>query len=537
MVSLPLARPGVVYLAEEQDKRVRVLTGPSAGWMVPKGILNWSNEVALISSAALTDEVIRTTKGVHPVDQIAPSKYPLSSEAAKASRLMAVSGRITTKLIEAGVRVHTVGYDRVSGGFYYLAEGGGEEPARFEGELIATLAEGLGDGANNDALDRGMLTIVDRLLTHFSKSQLDELSVELAASLPRYAADGSGMEGVDLDAFEKSLSELVGRSEKHFTELELFSSLVERAPVSGHVDVPLMGTAQTDALPALTITAQGQQVTLPQANLWFAVEGATPSKQTEALERPTTNLEVAPVASQPQASPRPASQPPMPAAPPRPASNRPAPAAAAAGADAHKPTMMGLAPNAEELAMLDDARKKMEEAAAEKARAAEAAKAEGAAKSAKVAAEAKAAEEAKVAAQAKAAADAKAAEEAKTAADVKAAEEAKAVAEAKATADAKAAEEAKAAAEAKAGEEAKAAKAAKEAKETEEAKAAEAKKAGEKAADAPVKAAEKRESKAPPKAAASAEAAKAPMEKSGNKTWMIAVAVILVAVIAYLLKK
>ena len=215
MASPPLVLPGVLFVGEDERARIVAHTGPAAGWHVPRGILGWSTEVSFVGRDALTEEIRRSTKLVMPDEQIPPARMPLTAQAAQKSPLIAVSSKLVPKLVESGVRVHTVGVDRVTSSFYYLAEGGGEEQIRIEGDLVQSVGAMLGERADNAAIERVLDGLPDRLLRALSKDRVSELTVELAALLPRAASDGRGTAEVDLDAFEKQLSELIASGEKY----------------------------------------------------------------------------------------------------------------------------------------------------------------------------------------------------------------------------------------------------------------------------------------------------------------------------------
>jgi hypothetical protein len=459
MASPPLVLPGVLFVGEDDRARIVAHTGPAAGWHVPRGILGWSTEVSVVGRDALTEEIRRATKLVMPEEQIPPARMPLTAQAAQKSPLVAVSSRLAPKLVESGVRVHTVGVDRVTSSFYYLAEGGGEDQIRIEGDLVQSVGTMLGERADNAAIERVLDGLPDRLLRALSKDRVSELTMELAALLPRAAADGSGMGEIDLEAFEKALSALIASGEKYAkVAQEIATKLAETN--ERRVEVPLFGEARKISQGPFDITVGERRVALPTYERWVmtSAPSAEAAKQVAAAAGPAAvrkrldsqdsmlaNLETAPVDPAKAAEAAKAAQ-------------------AARAAEAAKAAEAARAAEAAKTA--EAARRKAEEAKkAEEA----AAKAAEQAKQAEEAA-AKAAEEAKRAeeAAAKAAEEAKQAEEAAAA---KAAEEAKA---AEAAAAAKAAEEAKAAEAAAA--KAAAAKAAEAASTAEEAKKAGGKK-------------------------------------------------------------
>jgi hypothetical protein len=335
MTSSPLVLPGVLFVGEDDRARLIALTGPAAGWLLPKGILGWSHELSVVPREALTEEIRRTTKAVMPEEQIPPAKYPLTLEAAKKSPLVAVSSRLVPKLVEAGARVHTIGVDRVTSSFYYLAEGGGEEPARVEGDLVQSVGAMLGERADNAAIERVLDGIVDRLLRALSRDRVSELAVELAAALPRAAADGSGLDDVDLDAFERDLGTLVGQSEKMVVQAREIADKLA-GTYERKLDVPLFGDARKVSQGPFDLTVGEQKVALPTYERWIMAHVATePGKAPPPEAKPSSDAKPAAAA---KAAPRPASVPPArPAATPL-----PRPAAAKAGPQAPEDALANL---------------------------------------------------------------------------------------------------------------------------------------------------------------------------------------------------
>ena len=117
MASPPLVLPGVLFVGEDDRARIVAHTGPAAGWHTPRGILGWSTEVSVVSREALTEEIRRATKVVMPEEQIPPARMPLTAQAAQKAPVVAVSSKLASKLVESGIRVHTVGVDRVTSSF------------------------------------------------------------------------------------------------------------------------------------------------------------------------------------------------------------------------------------------------------------------------------------------------------------------------------------------------------------------------------------------------------------------------------------
>jgi len=513
MASPPLVLPGVLFVGEDERARIVAHTGPAAGWHVPRGILGWSHEVSVVAREALTEDIRRATKIVMPEEQIPPARMPLTAQAAQKSPLVAISSRLAPRLVELGIRVHTVGLDRVTSSFYYLAEGGGEEPVRSEGDLVQAVGAMLGERADNAAIERVLDGLPDRLLRALSKDRVSELTIELAAALPRAAADGTGTQDVDLEGFEKDLAALVGSAEKYSGPArEIANKLAETN--ERRIEVPLYGEARKVSQGPFDLLVGDRKVALPTYERWV-MSGPL----TEGAARPSARMPSEP----PRPAPRPASMPPM---------------KAATKADAEDALLAKLE---ERVIAADD------KAAATKGPAVDAA-----------AAKKKADEEAAAAAAAKAKADAEAAAAKKKKAEEEAA--AKAKADEEAAAAKKKADEEAAAAKAKADEEAAAAKK----KADEEAAAAKAKADDEKAAakktadakDAPEKKSDKKDKADKKKAAAKADAdaptaaktaadekassridtvkvKKREPEKSSTMTWIAVVLALVAAFAAY----
>jgi hypothetical protein len=326
MASPPLALPGVLFVGEDDRSRLVAHLGAAAGWMIPKGVLSWSHEVSVVEKGALREDIRREAKIVMPEEQIPRGRMPLAHQAALASPLVAVSSRLTQKLVDSGIRVHTVGADRVTSSFYYIAEGGGENPVRVEGDLVAAVGAMLGERAETAAIERVLDGAADRLLQSLSKGRVTELALELAAALPRAAADGSGMQDVDIEAFEKELSSLVSTSERYTAYLKEIASTLGAA-TDRKVDIPLYGDARKLSQGPFEITVGDQTVALGTHERWLATGPLTePTKPAKAEPRPEPRLTPQPAAAAP-ANIRPLAEPIAPAARPAPEPEPPKPAA------------------------------------------------------------------------------------------------------------------------------------------------------------------------------------------------------------------
>ena len=324
MASPSLALPGVLFVGEDERARLVAHLGPSAGWMIPKGILGWSTEVSVVARESLNEQVRRDAKIVMPEEQIPPAKMPLTHQAAQRSPLVAVSSRLTQKLVDAGIRVHTVGADRVTSSFYYIAEGGGEAPIRVEGDLVAAVGAMLGERADNAAIERVLDGLVDRLLRSLSKDRVSELSLELAAALPRAAADGTGTQDLDLESFEKELAQLVGASEKYASFLQEIASKISDTN-ERKVEIPLYGDARKVSQGPFELTVGEQKVSLVTHERWLASGPLT--EPAKAAPAPAPAAQAAPAPAPAAAQPAPVAQKSPAPAPVAQKSPAPAPAA------------------------------------------------------------------------------------------------------------------------------------------------------------------------------------------------------------------
>ncbi|HTB74218.1 MAG TPA: hypothetical protein VK762_13290 [Polyangiaceae bacterium] len=309
-----LAVGGVLYVGAPASGRSRIRLGPAAGWMVPRGIAQWERELSFVERAGMTQALATALRATLAGDQIAPKRFPTAKKASEASPLLALSGNLVDDARAQGVRVHTVGVDRVSGDFYYFEEGGGRDPLRVQGNLVEMLAPSLGPSSTNAEIAARLDGLIDRLLLSLSKGVVSELAVELADALPRLSRDGTGLVGTDLVSLELEASALATRANRWEANARRIPQALEDAARKGlrSVPVPLFGEAKQEALPALEVLVGGAMRTLPGPTLW-TVAGA-----------PREERKPSPIPARPAPSPAPARVSPSPA-PARPAPSPSAP--------------------------------------------------------------------------------------------------------------------------------------------------------------------------------------------------------------------
>jgi hypothetical protein len=270
-----LAVGGILFVGASASGRNRIRLGPAAGWMVPRGIALWERELSFVERAGMTQALASALRATLADQQIAPKRFPTAKKAVEASPLLALSGNLVDDARAQGVRVHTVGVDRVSGDFYYFEEGGGRDPVRVQGNLVEMLAPSLGPSSTNADIAARLEGLLDRLLLSLSGGVVSELAVELADALPRLSRDGTGLEGTDLVALELEAAALAARSTRWDAGARRIPQALEEATRKGlrSVAVPLFGEARQETTPSLEVLVDGKTRTLPGPAVW-TVAGA-----------------------------------------------------------------------------------------------------------------------------------------------------------------------------------------------------------------------------------------------------------------------
>ncbi len=293
--------------------------GPAAGWMVPQGIAEWERELSLIARAAMTPGLASALRATLPDAQIAPKRFPRVKKAVDTAPLLALSSNLVDDARAQGVRVHTVGVDRVSGDFFYFEEGGQGDPVRVQGNLVEMLAPSLGSSSTNAEIAERLEGLIDRLLLSLSGGVVSELAVELADALPRLSRDGTGLQGTELEAFETRSSAFAARAARWETAAHRIPQALDDAGRKGlgSTPVPLFGEARHEEPSALEVLVSGKTLKLTGPTLWTV----TGMPREEARPVPS------PVPARPSPSPATAGTSPSPVparpspTPPRPAAN------------------------------------------------------------------------------------------------------------------------------------------------------------------------------------------------------------------------
>jgi cell division septation protein DedD len=270
-----------------------VWVGPAAGWRAPRGIHQWEREISFIARASVTSALGTTLRATLPMEQIATKRFPMAAKAVETAPVLALSSNLVQAAQEQGIRVHTIGVDRVSGDFFYFEEGGSRPAVRAQGSLVDMLAPSLKPGTTNDEIAVLMDGILDRLLLALSEGEVSELDVELADALPRLSRDGTGLAGTDLEAFEAEATALAARAATFEAAARELPDTLSAASRRGKTTsaVPLFGEATKETKPALDLLLGGKPLQLSPQPIW-TVRGAP-------------RLEEKPVAK-PVASPKPA---------------------------------------------------------------------------------------------------------------------------------------------------------------------------------------------------------------------------------------
>jgi hypothetical protein len=315
-----LAVGGVLFVGAPVAGRSGVRVGPAAGWLVPRGIAQWERELSFVPRASMTPGLASALRATLADEQVAPKRFPTVKKAVEVSPLLALGGNLVEDVRAQGVRVHTVGVDRVSGDFFYFEEGGGQDPLRVQGNLVEMLSPTIGSSSTNAEIAAGLDGLLDRLLRSLSGGVVSELAVELADALPRLSRDGTGLVGTDLDAFEARSSAFAARSARWEAGARRIPAALDEAARKGLRSTPvaLFGEAQREERGALEVVVAGKTLSLPAVPLW-TVKGA-PREEAKPAPSP------APVRATPSPLPaRPAPSPASPRVAPSPSPARPTP--------------------------------------------------------------------------------------------------------------------------------------------------------------------------------------------------------------------
>ncbi len=288
-----LVVPGVLCVSPGTSGKSRIRVGPAAGWMAPQGVAAWEREISFVARASMTAAFASALRATLPEEQVAPKRFPTVKKAVDASPLLALAGNLVQDARAQGVRVHTVGIDRVSGDFYYFEEGGPREPSRVQGNLVDVLAPSL-DGASTNADIAALLDgLIDRLLQALSGGLVSELAIELVDALPRLSRDGTGLVGTDLEAFEAKASALASRSARWDAAARRIPGALEAAARQGQrsTPVPLYGEARQEVRPPLETLVGEKPMHLPAQVLWTVT--GPPREETKARTEPASPRVVA----------------------------------------------------------------------------------------------------------------------------------------------------------------------------------------------------------------------------------------------------
>src|SRR5580698_816763 len=109
-----LAVGGLLFVGAPASGRSVVWVGPAAGWTVPRGIAQWERELSFVARSGMTPGLASALRATLPDAQIAPKRYPGAKKAVDAAPFLALSSNLVDDVRAQGLRVHTVGVDRVS---------------------------------------------------------------------------------------------------------------------------------------------------------------------------------------------------------------------------------------------------------------------------------------------------------------------------------------------------------------------------------------------------------------------------------------
>jgi hypothetical protein len=262
--------------------------GSSVGWVALKGVSTWSREISVVVKAEVSEAFCRELGITLPESQPEAARLPNARRAALASTLVAVEPVLVDKLVARGVRVHTVGSDRITGGFYYFAKGGTGGAVRVQGNLVEMVAPALASSADNATLEATMDGLIGRILGELSEGVLSEAAIELAGELPALGELESDA-AAKLQTLEGLLVLTGTRASRYEERARAVVDTVGQAGRQGKdsVSVPLFGDAIRVVQPELQVEyADGdsgaqRKLTLPERSRWFVA-----GLQTETMPPP-----------------------------------------------------------------------------------------------------------------------------------------------------------------------------------------------------------------------------------------------------------
>ena len=281
--------PGLLYVGTPGEQELAVLhVGPAVGWVALKGLHTWSREISVVFKAEVSEALRRELGVTMPEDLPEAATLPNARRAALASNLVGVDPSLVDKMVAGGVRVHTVGSDRITGGFYYFAKGGAGGPVRAQGNLVEMVAPGLAATADNATLEAGMDGVIARILAELSEGKLSEAQIELAGALPSLG-EPAPEAAVKLQTLEGFLVVNGTRAARYEERARAVVETLGQAArgADNMVQVPLFGDDRRVVQPELQIEyADGEagtqrKLTLPERSRWFVA-----GLQTETMPPP-----------------------------------------------------------------------------------------------------------------------------------------------------------------------------------------------------------------------------------------------------------
>jgi hypothetical protein len=284
---------------------------------MPKGIHTWRRELSVVLKEDLNPALCSSLGVVLPEAQGDDQSVPRARKAAQVCNLVAVEGDLIEKLVAKGTRVHTVGFDSVSNGFFYMSKGGSAPARRIQAALIEMIAPSLTDGTNQE-IEAYLDGLIDRFVSELTEGALTEPQLELADALPALGPkDRAG--AAKLQELEGWLILVSTRSAKHESEARSLVETLRTATMKGAetTAIPLLGEArriaQTEIMVEFIDGDAGQKghLTLPTRSRWFV------SGKPTASMLPTAAKAATPAPGAVKETPRqPAVRPVVPQAPP-----------------------------------------------------------------------------------------------------------------------------------------------------------------------------------------------------------------------------
>lgn len=273
--------------------------GPRAGrWWSREDVSNWKSEVHLVEKAKLGRAAAERAGVLLPEAHLDPERCPCLHQVAREAALVWVDVAQTALLLEEGLRVYTVGFDRRADDMFWISADGGDQPplrvwAAYHDLIRGALGPDKERSRDDDpeAYERAEEAIrrsglLDRILRATTGGLVDEFTISEALTLRTFVEErvyvGQGqpfrMRRRSADeivrvarGLEAQYRQVFSRAEGTREEAEaIVRALSEAGSRASTVQIPVYGEARRERFPPLKIRppeepTPGGEISAPDA--------------------------------------------------------------------------------------------------------------------------------------------------------------------------------------------------------------------------------------------------------------------------------